>query len=140
MNRGCLTLFGLGLLSLFVFGVTLEALNDTKELSAIPFNPWDFLTYGLIALGILLLIRIVRKPDPRKTLTGKWTSDVKNERGRIRTALRLNQDGNAEIEIKGKVAGSDESLIALRAGEIGVSIRDDSVRVARWGILHANTD
>jgi len=50
MNRGCLTLFGLGLLSLFVFGVTLEALNDAKELSAIPFNPWDFLTYGLIAL------------------------------------------------------------------------------------------
>jgi hypothetical protein len=108
MNRGCLTLFGLGLLSLFVFGVTLEALNDPKELSAIPFNPWDFLTYGLIALGILLLIRIVRKPDPQKTLTGKWTSDVKNERGRIRMALRLNQDGNAEIDIKGKVAGSDE--------------------------------
>jgi hypothetical protein len=74
MNRGCLTLFGLGLLSLFVFGVTLEALNDPKELSAIPFNPWDFLTYGLIALGILLLIRIVRKPDPRKTLAGKWTA------------------------------------------------------------------
>jgi len=110
MNRGCLTLFGLGLLSLFVFGVTLEALNDPKELSAIPFNPCDFLTYGLIALGILLLVRIVRKPDPRKTLVGKWASDVKNERGRIRTALRLNQDGNAEIDIKGKVAGSDERL------------------------------
>jgi hypothetical protein len=110
MNRGCVTLFGLGLLSLFVFGVTLEALNDPKELSAIPFKPWDFLTYGLIALGILLLIRIVRKPDPRKTLAGKWTSAVKNERGRIRTALRLNQDGNAEIDIKGKVGGSDERL------------------------------
>jgi hypothetical protein len=88
----------LGLLSLFVFGVTLEALNDPKELSAIPFNPWDFLTYGLIALGILLLICILRKPDPRKTLTRKRTSDVKNERGRIRTALRLNHDGNAEID------------------------------------------
>ena len=98
------------LLSLFVFGVTLEALNDPKELSAIPFNPWDFLTYGLIALGIPLLIRIVRKPDPRKTLAGKWTSDVKNERGRNRTALRLNQDGNAQIDIKGKVAGFDERL------------------------------
>jgi hypothetical protein len=36
----------LGLLSLFVFGVTLETLNDPKELSAIPFKPWDFLTYG----------------------------------------------------------------------------------------------
>jgi hypothetical protein len=35
---------------------------------------------------------------------------VKNERGRNRTALRLNQDGNAEIDIKGKVAGSDERL------------------------------
>jgi hypothetical protein len=63
MNRGCSTLFGLGLLTLFVFGVTLEALNDPNELNAIPFNPWDFLTYGLIALGILLLIRIVRKMD-----------------------------------------------------------------------------
>src|SRR5260221_13769225 len=110
MNCGCLTLFGLGLLSLFVFGVALEALNDPKELSAIHFKACDFLTYGLIALGILLLIRIVRKPDPRKTLAGKWTSDVKNERGRIRTALRLNQDGNAEIDIKGKVADSDERL------------------------------
>jgi hypothetical protein len=37
MNRGCVTLFGLGLLSLFVFGVTLEALNDPKELSASPY-------------------------------------------------------------------------------------------------------
>ena len=45
----------MGLLSLSVFGVTLEALNDPKELSAIPFKPWDFLTYGLIALGIYLL-------------------------------------------------------------------------------------
>ena len=35
---------------------------------------------------------------------------MKNERGRIRTALRLNQDGNAEIDIKGRVAGSDERL------------------------------
>ena len=35
---------------------------------------------------------------------------MKNERGRIRTALRLNQDGNAEIDIKGKVGGSDERL------------------------------
>jgi hypothetical protein len=110
MKHGCLALSGLGLTSLFVLGVTLEAINDPKELSAIPFTPWDFLTYGLIALGIPLLIRIVRKPDPRKTLAGKWTSDVKNERGRIRTALRLNQDGNAQIDIKGKVAGFDKRL------------------------------
>src|SRR5260370_18389028 len=110
MMRGCLTLEGLGLLSLLVFGVTLETLNDPKELSAISFKPWDFLTYGLIALGIPLLIRIVRKPDPRKTLAGKWTSDVKNERGRIRTALRLNQAGNAQIDIRGKVAGFGEGL------------------------------
>jgi hypothetical protein len=38
------------------------------------------------------------------------SADVKNERGRIRTALRLNQDRNAEIDIKGKVGGSDERL------------------------------
>jgi hypothetical protein len=79
-------------------------------LSAIPFKPWDFLTYGLIALGIPLLIRIVQKPDPWKTLRGKWASGVKNERGRIRTVLRLNQDGNAEIDMKGTVAGSDKRL------------------------------
>jgi hypothetical protein len=35
---------------------------------------------------------------------------VKNERGRIRPALRLSQNGNAEIDIKGKVGGSDERL------------------------------
>ena len=110
MKRTCLAISGLGPSEPVRFWRHAEALNDPKELSAIPFKPWDFLTYGLIALGILLLIRIVRKPDLRKTLTGKWTSDVKNKHGRIRTALRLNQDGNAEIDIKGKVAGSDERL------------------------------
>jgi hypothetical protein len=52
MKHGCLALSGLGLTSLFVFGVTLEAINDPKELSAIPFTPWDFITYGLIAIAI----------------------------------------------------------------------------------------
>jgi hypothetical protein len=40
------------LISLFIFGVTLEAINDPKELSAIPLRPLDFVTYVLIALAI----------------------------------------------------------------------------------------
>src|SRR5580704_11319653 len=141
MIRGCLTLSGLGLLSLLVFGVTRETLNDPKELSAIPFKPWDFLTYGLIALGIPLLIRIVRKPDPRKTLAGKWISDVQNERGRIRTALRLNQDGNAEIDIKGKVAGSDERLRTSARWQIldGRSLHLLGAQSLTWKIVKLNS-
>jgi hypothetical protein len=38
MNRGCLALAGLGLLSLLAFGVTLEAVNDPEQLTAIPFH------------------------------------------------------------------------------------------------------
>jgi hypothetical protein len=37
---------------LFAFGVTLEAINNPKELTAIPFSPWDFLTEGTY-LGIV---------------------------------------------------------------------------------------
>jgi hypothetical protein len=106
MNRGCLALFGLALVSLFVFGVTLGAVNNPKELSAIPFTAWDFVTYGLFTLAILLLIRIVRKPDPRKTLAGKWTSNVRHKGSRFRTGLRLDLDGSAEIYTKEKVGAS----------------------------------
>src|ERR1700749_4965107 len=98
MNRGCLALVGLGLLSLLAFGVTLEAINDPKQLSAIPFTPWDFITYGLIAIAIPSLVFVLRKRDPRKTLLGKWTSHVMHNGARFRTTLRLDPDGNAEIQ------------------------------------------
>ena len=61
---------GLGLISLFVFGVTLEAVNDPKQLTASPFTPWDFLTYGLVALTILALARLTRRQDARRELSG----------------------------------------------------------------------
>ena len=98
MNRGCLALVGLGLLSLLVLGVTLEAINDPEQLTAIPFTPWDFLTYSLIALAIVALIRLVRKPDPHKVLARKWISRVAQQGGRIRTSLRLASDGSAVID------------------------------------------
>jgi hypothetical protein len=98
MNRGCLALAGLGLLSLLAFGVTLEAINDPKQLTAIPFTPWDFLTYSLIALAIVALIRLVRRPDPHKVLARKWISRVAQQGGRIRTNLRLASDGSAVID------------------------------------------
>jgi hypothetical protein len=98
MNRGCLALAGLGLLSLLAFGVTLEAINDPEQLTAIPFTPWDFLTYSLIALAIVALIRLVRKPDPHKVLARKWISRVAQQGGRIRTNLRLASDGSAVID------------------------------------------
>jgi hypothetical protein len=106
MNRGCLPLSGLGLISLFVFGVTVDAINNPKELTAIPFTPWDFLTYGLMALLILTVIRLVRKRDPRKTLPGKWISNVIHKDAHFRTALRLHPDGNAEIHISTRAGDS----------------------------------
>jgi hypothetical protein len=75
----------------------LEAINDGKELGAIPFTPWDFLTYSLIALAIVALTRLVRKPDPHKLLARKWISRVAQPGGRIRTNLRLASDGSAVI-------------------------------------------
>lgn len=98
MNRGCLALAGLGLLSLLAFGVTLEAINDPEQLTAIPFNPWDFLSYSLIAIAIVALIRLVRKPDQHKVLARKWMSRVAQQGGRIRTNLRLTSDGSAVID------------------------------------------
>jgi hypothetical protein len=98
MNRGCLALVGLGLLSLLALGVTLEAINDPEQLTAIPFTPWDFLTYSLIAIAIVALIRLVRKPDPHKVLARKWISRVVQQGGRIRTSLRLASDGSAVID------------------------------------------
>jgi peptidoglycan/LPS O-acetylase OafA/YrhL len=98
MNRGCLALAGLGLLSLLAFGVTLEAINDPKQLTAIPFTPWDFLIYSLIAVATAALIRLVRKPDPHNVLARKWMSRVAPQGGRIRTNLRLAPDGTAVID------------------------------------------
>ena len=63
-------LSGLGLLSLFVFGVTLEAVNNPKELSAILFVPWGFVAYGLTTLAIPLSLCVLLLPladsDPAK--------------------------------------------------------------------------
>jgi hypothetical protein len=98
MNRGCLALTGLGLLSLLAFGITLEAIDDPEQLTAIPFTPWDFLTYSVIALAIVALIRLVRGPDPHKMLARKWISRVAQQGGRIRTSLRLTSDGSAVID------------------------------------------
>jgi hypothetical protein len=98
MNRGCLVLAGLGLVSLFAFGVTLEAINDPEQLTAIPFSPSDFVTYGLMALAMMALIRLVRKPDQRKSLARTWTSRFAQQGGRLKTNLRLASDGSAVID------------------------------------------
>jgi hypothetical protein len=86
------------MLSLLSFGVTLEATNDPEQLTAVPFTPGDFLTYSLIALAIVALIRLIRKPDPHKVLARKWISRVAQQGGRIRTNLRLASDGSAVID------------------------------------------
>jgi hypothetical protein len=98
MNRGCLVIVGLALLSLFAFGVTLEAVNDPKQLTAIPFGPWDFVTYSLNALAIMAIIRLVRRADPYKALVRKWTSRLAQQNGHIRTSLRLASDGTVLID------------------------------------------
>jgi hypothetical protein len=98
MNRGCLALAGMGPLSLLAFGVTLEAINDPEQLSAMQFAPRDFLTYSILGLSILALIRLVRKRNPRKALLRKWTSRLTHQSGRIRTSLCLAPDGTALID------------------------------------------
>jgi hypothetical protein len=123
MNRGCLALAGLGLLSLLAFGVTLEAINDPEQLTAIPFTPGDFLTYSLIALAILTLIRSVQKRNPRKALVRKWTSRSAQQGGRIRISLCLASDGTALID----------STVSKGAGSRKFSTR------ARWQLLDNKT-
>jgi len=98
MNRGCLVLAGLGLISLLAFGVTLEGINDPEQLTAIPFTPWDFLTYSILALAILTLIHVIRKRNPRTALVRKWTSRLAQQSARIRTSLCLASDGSALID------------------------------------------
>jgi hypothetical protein len=114
MNRGCLALSGLGLLSLLAFGVTLEAINDPDQLTAIPFTPWDFLTYSLIAFAILAIIRLVRRPHPRKALVRKWTSQLTRQNGHIRTSLRLALDGTALIDTTVS-KGTDSRKFSIQA-------------------------
>ena len=98
MNRGCLALAGLWLLSLLAFGVTLEAISDPEHLTTIPFTPWDFVTYSILALAILGLIRLVRKRNPRKGLVRTWTSRLAQQGARIRSSLYLASDGTAVID------------------------------------------
>jgi hypothetical protein len=140
MKHGCLALSGLGLTSLFVFGVTLEAINDPKELSAIPFTPWDFITYGLIAIAIPALVLIVRKRDPRKTLPGKWTSHVTHSGARFRTTLRLDPDGNAEIQTKETAADSEQKLHTSARWQLldDRTLNLSGTQSATWKILKLN--
>lgn len=97
MNRGCLVIFGLALLSLFAFGITLEAVNDPKELTAIPFSPWDFVTYGLTAIGIVAIVHFVRRPNRCKAIARTWTSRLTRQGSRVSSSLRLAPDGSAQI-------------------------------------------
>ena len=140
MKHGCLALSGLGLTSLFVFGVTLEAINDPKELSAIPFTPWDFITSGLISIAIPALFFVVRKRDPRKALPGKWKSDVAHNGARFRTTLRLDPDGNAEIQTKETAADSEQKLRTSARWQLldDRTLNLSGAQSVTWNILKLN--
>jgi hypothetical protein len=140
MNRGCLALAGLGLLSLLAFGVTLEAISDPEQLTAIPFTPWDFLTYSLIALAIVALNRLVRKPDPNKVLARKWMSRVAQQGGRIRTNLRLASDGSAVIDTIVS-NGADSRKFSTQARWLfdNRTLRLSGTQTAAWKILKLNS-
>jgi hypothetical protein len=120
--------------------VTLEAVNDPKELSAIPFTPWDFITYGLIAVAIPALVLIVRKRDPRKTLPGKWTSHLTHNGTRFRTTLRLDPDGNAEIQTKETAADSEQKLHTSARWQLldGSRLHIWDTQSVTWNILNLN--
>jgi hypothetical protein len=141
MKHGCLAISGLGLISLFVFGVTLEAVNDPKELTAIPFTIRDFLTYGLVVLAILSLVRLTRKQDPRKRLPGKWTSVLMLEGERFRTALRIDRDGSAQIDTVGKIGGSEESAQIRAQWQLSDdrTLRFVGTQCLTWKILKFNS-
>ena len=111
------------MLSLLAFGVTLEAINDPEQLSAVPFTPGDFLTYSILALAILTLIRLVRKTSPRKALVRKWTSRSAQQGGHIRISLCLASDGTALID----------STVSKGVGSLKFSTR------ARWQLLDNKT-
>jgi hypothetical protein len=140
MKHGCLALSGLGLTSLFVFGVTLEAINDPKELSAIPFTPWDFITYGLIAIVIPAFVFVVRKHQPHKTLPGKWTSHVTLNGIRLQTTLRLDPDGNAEIQTKETAADSEQKLRTSARWQLldDRTLNLSGAQSVTWNILKLN--
>ena len=115
MNRGCLVLAGLGLLSLLAFGVTLEAIDDPEELTAIPFSRWDFVTYGLTALGIVAIVRLVRRPNQCKAIARTWTSRLTRQGSRVRSSLRLASDGSAQINTT-VGQGTDSRTFSTDAG------------------------
>jgi hypothetical protein len=141
MKHGCLAISGLGHISLFVFGVTLEAVNDPKELAAIPFTTWDFLTYGLVALAIVALVRLIHGQDLRRKLLGKWTSVVMLEGERFRTALRIDRDGNTQIDTKGKTAGSEKRVQISAQWQLSddKTLHFVGTRCLTWKILKLNS-
>ena len=141
MKHGCLAISGLGLISLFVFGVTLEAVNDPKELTAIPFSPWDFLTHGFVALAILALVRLTRRQDPCRRLPGKWISVLVLEGERFRTALRMDRDGSAQIDTKGKIGGSEKRIQISAQWQLSDdrTLHFVGTRSLTWKILKLNS-
>ena len=140
MNRGYLALVGLGLLSLLAFGVTLEAINDPEQLTAIPFTPWDFLAYSLIALAIVALIRLVRKPDPHKVLARKWISRVAQQGGRIRTSLCLASDGTALIDTTVSKGANSRTFSTRARWQLldNKTLQLWGTQTATWKILRLN--
>jgi hypothetical protein len=141
MKHGCFAISGFGLISLFVFGVTQEAVDNPKELTAIPFSPWDFLTYGLVALAVLALVRLTRRQDPRKRLPGKWTSVLMLEGERFRTALRIDRDGSAQIDTQGKIGGSEERAQIRAQWQLSDdrTLRFVGTQCLTWKILKLNS-
>ena len=141
MKHGCFAISVFGLISLFVFGVTLEAVDNPKELTAIPFSPWDFLTFGLVALAVLALVRLTHKQDPRKRLPGKWTSALMLEGERFRTALRIDRDGGAQIDTQGKIGGSEERAQIRAQWQLSDdrTLRFVGTQCLTWKILKLNS-
>jgi hypothetical protein len=141
MNRGCLVLAGLGLLSLVAFGVTLEAIDDPRELTAIPFSPWDFVTYGLTALGIVAIVRLVHRPNRCKAIARTWTSRLTLQGSRVRSSLRLAPDGSAQI----KSTVSQGTDLRTFSTDARWQLLDDSTlhllgtQTAAWKILKLNS-
>jgi hypothetical protein len=100
----------------------------------------DFITYGLIAIVIPGFVFVVRKRDPHKTLPGKWTSHVTLNGVRLQTTLRLDPDGNAEIQTKETAADSEQKLRTSARWQLldDRTLNLSGAQSVTWNILKLN--
>jgi hypothetical protein len=86
------------------------------------------------------MIRIFRRPDPRKTLAGQWTSHLTRNDTQFRATMRLDPDGTAELHTEEKAMDSEQKLLTSARWQL---LDDRTLRLLgaqdiTWKILKLN--